>query len=117
MRLSRSIDQTRVLEELHAKSNGVEHRRYLAALAMLERRIKHSNRATSLSVASALAVCLVVVLLFQDGASTGNIYVVLTLTFLIHPKGLNPEGLNPEGLNHAKFTDYLATVRTRVRTY
>jgi Protein of unknown function (DUF2721) len=83
MRLSRSIDRTRVLEELHAKSNGVEHRRYLAELAMLERRIKHSNRATSLSVVSALAVCLVAVLLFLSeilgfglGTATALIFVV-----------------------------------------
>jgi Protein of unknown function (DUF2721) len=64
MRLSRAIDRTRVLEDLHAKSNGVEHHRYVAELAMLKRRIRHSNLATSLCVASALAVCLVVVLLF-----------------------------------------------------
>ncbi len=48
MRLSRSVDRTRALEDLHANSKGVEHHRYVAELVMLERRIKHSNRATTL---------------------------------------------------------------------
>lgn len=64
MRLSRSVDRTRVLDDLHSNAGGVEHSKYLAELALLERRIKHSNHATTLCVASALAVCLVVILLF-----------------------------------------------------
>jgi hypothetical protein len=75
MRLSRSVDRTRVLEDLHADSSGIEHHRYVAEVALLERRIKHSNRATALCVASALAVCLVVVLLFVSqilGLNLGN---------------------------------------------
>jgi hypothetical protein len=74
-RLSRSVDRTRVLEDLHADSSGIEHHRYVAEVALLERRIKHSNRATALCVASALAVCLVVVLLFVSqilGLNLGN---------------------------------------------
>ena len=83
MRLSRAIDRTRVLEDLHAGSTGVEHHHYVAELRMLERRIKHSNRATTLSVASALAVCLVVVLLFLSqilGYHLGN---AIALVFVV----------------------------------
>jgi Protein of unknown function (DUF2721) len=83
MRLSRSIDRTRVLEDLHAKSNGVEHHRYVAELAMLERRIKHSNRATTLSVASALAVCLVVVLLFVSQILGFDLGTAVALIFVV----------------------------------
>jgi cobalamin biosynthesis protein CobD/CbiB len=83
MRLSRSIDRTRVLEELHAKSNGVEHHRYAAELAMLERRIKHSNRATTLCVGSALAVCLVVVLLFVSQIIRFNLGTIIALIFVV----------------------------------
>jgi Protein of unknown function (DUF2721) len=83
MRLSRSIDRTRVLEDLHTNSNGVEHHRYIAELAMLERRIKHSNRATTLCVASALAVCLVVVLLFVSQILALNLGTAIALIFVV----------------------------------
>jgi hypothetical protein len=83
MRLSRSIDRTRVLEDLHAASHGVEHHKYIVELAMLERRIKHSNRATTLSVASALAVCLVVVMLFLSQILGFNLGNAIALVFVV----------------------------------
>ncbi len=83
MRLSRSIDRTRVLEDLHAGSKDVEHHKYIAELVMLERRIKHSNRATTLSVASALAVCLVVVLLFLSQILGFNLGNAIALVFVV----------------------------------
>jgi hypothetical protein len=82
-RLSRSVDRTRVLEDLHASSSGVEHHKYLAELALLERRIKHSNRATTFCVASALAVCLVVVLLFVSQILSVNFGDIIALFFVI----------------------------------
>jgi hypothetical protein len=83
MRLNRSIDRTRVLESLHADANVLEHQKYSAELAMLERRIKHSNRATTLSVASALAVCLVVVLLFVSQILALNLGTGIALVFVV----------------------------------
>jgi hypothetical protein len=83
MRLSRSIDRMRVLEDLHGNSAGIEHHRYLAELNLLERRIKHSNRATALSVASALAVCLVVVLLFVSQIFAVNLGNGIALVFVV----------------------------------
>lgn len=82
MRLSRSIDRTRVLEALHAETNETERNIYMAELVMLERRIKHSNRATTLSVASALAVCLVVVLLFVSQILEYNLGNAIALVFV-----------------------------------
>jgi hypothetical protein len=82
MRLSRSVDRARVLEDVHARSNGVEHHHYVAELAILERRIKLSNRATSLCVASALAVCLVVVLLFVSQILALNLGTGIALLFV-----------------------------------
>ena len=82
MRLSRSIDRTRVLEALHAETNVIERNIYMAELVMLERRIKHSNRATTLSVASALAVCLVVVLLFVSQILEYNLGNAIALVFV-----------------------------------
>lgn len=86
MRLSRTIDRTRVLEDLHANSASVEHHKHVVELAILERRIKHSNRATTLSVASALAVCLVVVLLFVSqilGLNLGNAIALIFVVAMI----------------------------------
>jgi hypothetical protein len=82
-RLSRSVDRTRVLEDLHANSSGVEHHNYLVELALLERRIKHSNRATTFCVASALSVCLVVVLLFVSQILMVNFGDMIALFFVI----------------------------------
>ena len=82
MRLNRSIDRTRVLETLFEESKGVAHHHYTAELVMLERRIKHSNRATTLSVASALAVCLVVVLLFVSQLLGFNLGTAIALVFV-----------------------------------
>ena len=83
MRLSRSIDRTRVLEDLHAASTGVEHHKFIAEHKLLERRIMHSNRATTLSVASALAVCLVVIMLFVGQIFAVNLGNGIALVFVI----------------------------------
>jgi hypothetical protein len=83
MRLNRSIDRARVLEDQN--TNGAEDavHGYVDELKRLERRIKHSNRATTLSVASALAVCLVVMLLFVSTIFTTNLGTAIAITFVI----------------------------------
>jgi Protein of unknown function (DUF2721) len=63
-RLSRSVDRSRVLEQLHPGSTGKEHERHVEELRNIDRRITLANRATSLCVASALSICLVIILLF-----------------------------------------------------
>jgi Protein of unknown function (DUF2721) len=63
-RLGRVIDRTRSLEPLHSNSTGEEHARYVNELRLLNRRINLSNSAATLCVASALAVCLLIILLF-----------------------------------------------------
>jgi hypothetical protein len=83
LRLSRSIDRMRVLETLHGTSRGAEHYRYVAELKLLERRIRHSNRATAACVASALAVCLVVALLFVSPLLKANLGDAIALVFVI----------------------------------
>ena len=63
-RLSRIIDRTRILEGLHPRSTGPEHDRHGWELRILDKRISVINGALSLCVASAVAVCIVVALLF-----------------------------------------------------
>jgi hypothetical protein len=83
MRLSRSVDRARVLEDMHSSSTGVEHHKFVIERALLERRIKHSNRATTFCVASALAVCLVVILLFVSQILVINLGNAIALFFVI----------------------------------
>jgi Protein of unknown function (DUF2721) len=82
-RLSRSVDRARVLETLHGQSSGSEYRNYASELKLLERRIRHSNWATTLCVASALAVCLVVVLLFVSQLLSLNFGDAIALIFVL----------------------------------
>lgn len=63
-RLSRVVDRARALEEVHPTSTGAAHDRHVAELRLLDRRMSVINAALMLSVASAVAVCAVVALLF-----------------------------------------------------
>ncbi|MDB5701649.1 MAG: hypothetical protein JWL66_1848 [Sphingomonadales bacterium] len=63
-RLNRVVDRSRLLETLHSGSSGTEHERHVWELRLLDRRIKLASNAIFLCVASALAVCVVVTLLF-----------------------------------------------------
>lgn len=63
-RMSRVVDRTRALEALHPRSTGPEHDRHVWELRILDRRITVINAALSLCVASAVAICVVVALMF-----------------------------------------------------
>jgi sterol desaturase/sphingolipid hydroxylase (fatty acid hydroxylase superfamily) len=63
-RLARVVDRARVLEELHPTSTGPEHARHVWELRLLDRRMSIINNAILLCVSSAIAVCILVALLF-----------------------------------------------------
>lgn len=63
-RLGRVIDRARVVERMVLESTGEEHDRLIFEIRKLDRRMTVVNNAIFLSVASAIAVCLVVMLLF-----------------------------------------------------
>jgi hypothetical protein len=63
-RLSRIVDRARWLEERHAGSTGVAHERIVWELRILDRRMDYANIAIWLCVSSAIAVCILVALLF-----------------------------------------------------
>lgn len=69
-RLSRVIDRARALEALHPQSTGPAHDRHVWELKRLDRRMRVINRALMATVTSAVAICLVVALLFV--AELGN---------------------------------------------
>ncbi|HWK35398.1 DUF2721 domain-containing protein [Sphingomonas sp.] len=63
-RMARVVDRVRALEVLHPRSSGPEHERHVRELRILDWRIWVINWALSFCVASAVAICLVVALLF-----------------------------------------------------
>ena len=63
-RLSRVIDRSRALEELHPTASGDARDRYVLELQLLDRRMAVINWGLLLAVASAVAICMVVALLF-----------------------------------------------------
>jgi len=93
-RLGRVVDRARMLEQLHPKSTGPEHERHVWELRLLDRRITVINAAISVIVMSAIAVCLLVALLFVAELThleIGNavaIVFVLSMALLILSLGL-----------------------------
>lgn len=79
-RLARVIDRARKVEERVLVSRGKEHDRLVNEIRTLDRRMSVVNVSIFLSVASACAVCLVVILLFAGnllGAHLGTPIAVL----------------------------------------
>ncbi len=82
-RLSRVIDRTRALESLHPRSTGPEHDRHVWELRLLDRRITIINLALFLAVASAVATCLVVALLFVGSLTSLHVGPAVAVTFIL----------------------------------
>lgn len=64
-RLGRVIDRARIVERMVLETAGAEHDRMVYEIRKLDRRMTIVNNAIFLSVASAITVCLVVMLLFS----------------------------------------------------
>ncbi|WP_375426985.1 DUF2721 domain-containing protein [uncultured Sphingomonas sp.] len=82
-RLSRVIDRTRALETLYPGSTGLEHDRHVWELRLLDRRITIINLALFLAVASAVATCLVVALLFVGSLTSLHVGPAVAVTFIL----------------------------------
>ena len=63
-RMARVVDRSRQLEKLHPVSTGPEHDRHVWELRLIDRRLQVINTAIALCVGSAVAICLVVALMF-----------------------------------------------------
>jgi hypothetical protein len=90
-RLARIIDRARTVEQLILTSRGKEHDRMVGEIRVLDQRMTVVNASIFLSVASACAVCLVVILLFAGnlfGAHLGTpIAVLFSLAMLLQAVG------------------------------
>lgn len=82
-RLARVVDRARVLEALHAKSEGEEHFRYVRELRIIDQRMRLANVAIALIVTSAIVVCLLVALLFITQLAGLAFRVAVAIAFVL----------------------------------
>lgn len=80
-RLARIIDRARVVESRILNSRGQEHDRMVGEIRMLDRRMSVVNSAIFLSVASACAVCMVVILLFAGNLFDAHLGTAIAIFF------------------------------------
>ncbi|PZU58530.1 MAG: DUF2721 domain-containing protein [Sphingobium sp.] len=82
-RLARVIDRARNVEKWVLETRGREHDRFVAEIRVLDRRMSVVNNAIFLSVASACAVCLVVILLFAAELFHANLGRAIAALFIV----------------------------------
>jgi hypothetical protein len=80
-RLARIIDRARSVEEKVLNTRGKEHDRMVAEIRVLDRRMSVVNSAIFLSVASACAVCMVVILLFAGNLFDAHLGTAVAIFF------------------------------------
>jgi len=82
-RLARIVDRARKLEQLHPESTGPEHDRHVWELRLIDRRIAVINTAIFLAVSSALAICMVVALMFVSQLMAFHIGAIVAGLFVL----------------------------------
>jgi Protein of unknown function (DUF2721) len=85
-RLARVVDRARVVEELVLSTRGREHDRHVREITRLNRRMSVTNWSIGLCVASAMAVALLVILLFAaelTGAELGGFVALLFIVAMV----------------------------------
>jgi hypothetical protein len=82
-RLARIVDRARSIEQLHPRSTGPEHDRHVWELRIIDKRISVINHAIFLSTASALAICMVVALMFVARLANWHVGAWVALAFII----------------------------------
>lgn len=82
-RMARVVDRVRALEAQHPEASGPARDRNVWELRILDRRISVINHALATCVASAVAICLVVALLFVARIVNLHIGLAVALLFII----------------------------------
>ena len=82
-RLARIIDRSRTIEQLHPRSTGPEHDRHVWELRIIDRRIAVINHAIFLCTASALAICIVVALMFISRLANLHVGLWVAVAFIV----------------------------------
>jgi len=82
-RLARIVDRARTVEVLHPRSTGPEHDRHVWELRLIDKRVSVINWAIFLCVSAALAICLVVALIFVSRLVNFHIGPVVAVAFIL----------------------------------
>jgi hypothetical protein len=82
-RLARIVDRARNIEQLHPRSTGPEHDRHVWELRIIDRRISVINNAIFLCTASALAICLVVAMMFVARLTNLHVGIWVAIAFIV----------------------------------
>lgn len=82
-RLARVVDRARTLEQLHPRSIGPEHDRHVWELRLIDRRVSVINWAIFLCVSSALAICLVVAMMFISRLANFHVAAAVAVAFVV----------------------------------
>ncbi|KRA80669.1 hypothetical protein ASD76_16130 [Altererythrobacter sp. Root672] len=82
-RLGRVVDRSRVLQQMHATTSGVEHDRVVREIRTVDRRIAMISRAILLLVLSGLTIGLCVALLFVEELFSINLQQVAAAAFMV----------------------------------
>ena len=82
-RLGRVVDRSRVLQQLHATTTGLEHDRVVREIRTVDRRIAMISRAIFSLVLSGLTIGLCVALLFLEELLDVNLQQVAAAAFLV----------------------------------
>ncbi len=82
-RLARIVDRARQIEQLHPRSTGPEHDRHVWELRLIDKRISVINAAIFLCVSSALAICVVVAMLFVSRLGNLHVGAIVAVAFIL----------------------------------
>lgn len=82
-RLGRVVDRSRVLQQMHATTSGLEHDRVVREIRTVDRRIAMISRAILLLVLSGLTIGLCVALLFVEELFNVNLQQVAAAAFMV----------------------------------
>ena len=82
-RLSRVVDRSRALEALHAQASAQDWERHAWELRLLDRRMAVVSASIGLCVASAIAICVLVALLFVTQLADLPYRVAVALAFIL----------------------------------
>lgn len=82
-RLSRIVDRSRSLEERHGATSGDDRIRLVLELRILKKRMFVVGRSILLSVLSAVAVCIMIALLFLMGLTNFSMAWIIVAVFMV----------------------------------
>jgi hypothetical protein len=82
-RLGRVVDRSRILQDLHTRTDGPEHDMVVSEIRLVDRRMALATQAIRLLVMSSLMIGTTVALLFLEEVINVNLQMVAAGTFIV----------------------------------